>query len=91
MPNNIRNVLKLSGSQEDIDTFVNFIKGDESLFDFEKLLPIPNAVWNRDWCITNWGTKWNAYEIEYKDNTFIFNTAWNTPTPIYKKIAENFL
>jgi hypothetical protein len=90
MPNNVRNILKFSGSQEDIDTFVNFIKSDKSLFDFEKLLPMPDTVWLHDWCVTNWGTKWNAYDVEFKDNAFIFNTAWDIPIPIYEKIAEQF-
>lgn len=31
------------------------------------------------WSRKNWGTKWNAYESEYKDteNTIRFRTAWN--------------
>jgi len=44
-----------------------------------------------DWCIENWGTKWNACYIEviddYKDGclTYIFNTAWS---PISQKLLD---
>ena len=45
-----------------------------------------------DWCIENWGTKWNAYDnYVIKGKTFvkfIFNTAWVMPKPIYDKLQE---
>lgn len=43
------------------------------------------------WSIANWGTKWGAYryrEIEAADDyTFLFETAWDFPTPIFTKLA----
>lgn len=46
--------------------------------------------WNR----ANWGTKWNAYELDdprnLVKNEVWFQTAWNTPVPIIEKIAEIF-
>ena len=58
-----------------------------------------------DWCISNWGTKWNAYgysedTIDYHDgDTLYFQTAWSAPHPvisasivqILKVIPANFL
>ena len=42
-----------------------------------------------DWCIENWGTKWNAYDIEAcEDNQFKFCTAWSAPHPILRKLSE---
>ena len=50
-----------------------------------------------NWRNTNWGTKWNAYEVEinwdeeYKECIEInFQTAWSPPEPIYFKLDEIF-
>ena len=50
-----------------------------------------------NWRCTNWGTKWNAYEVEiewdeeYQECIEIkFQTAWSPPEPIYFKLEEIF-
>lgn len=47
-----------------------------------------------DWCIYNWGTKWNAYENEHfsnkKYNVIIFETAWSYPNKIIKELAKKY-
>jgi len=47
-----------------------------------------------DWCINEWGTKWNAYEISrkiYPDSIyFTFLTAWAPPLGIFEEIDEIF-
>jgi len=48
-----------------------------------------------DWCLNNWGTKWDAcdVEIDYYDDSQIemrFNTAWSPPEPICKRLREMF-
>lgn len=44
-----------------------------------------------DWCIENWGTKWNTYENEWKDeSTIMFETAWSNPEPIMLKLSERY-
>ena len=49
-----------------------------------------------DWCISNWGTKWNAYgysedAIDYHDgDTLCFQTAWSAPHPILEKLTQMF-
>ena len=44
-----------------------------------------------DWCIHNWGTKWNAYDIINDDPGCIcFNTAWSSPFPIIKELSKLF-
>lgn len=79
-------------------------------FDFEKIIPTPenmfrghlseedrkaNPVNWYDWCNSNWGTKWNAYDSSCKvegDHAIIsFDTAWSVPEPIIKAFAEKFL
>ena len=44
-----------------------------------------------DWRVANWGTKWNASESNYDEETGVinFDTAWSIPYPIISKIAED--
>lgn len=46
-----------------------------------------------DWSIDKWGTKWNVCDtyiaVDYDGELcFTFNTAWNTPEGIFRKLAE---
>jgi len=48
-----------------------------------------------EWCIENWGTKWNAYKIEVVERdeyriVIKFETAWSAPRPVIIKLAEMF-
>ena len=42
-----------------------------------------------DWCVGNWGTKWNTAEpMKIEGDTVSFDTAWNAPLPVLKKASE---
>lgn len=49
-----------------------------------------------NWNITNWGTKWEVSESEissFEDDTYltyIFDSAWDAPTPALEKLSEQF-
>lgn len=44
-----------------------------------------------DWCIRNWGTKWNSYNGESRsDGILNFQTAWSEPRPIISAIAKMY-
>lgn len=44
-----------------------------------------------NWNIAQWGTKWNAYDqVDISPNSFSFNTAWSTPSPIINAISIMF-
>lgn len=46
-----------------------------------------------EWCIANWGTKWNAYDCYTDDpcgGRLEFNTAWDGVPSIIQKISERF-
>lgn len=44
-----------------------------------------------EWCIENWGTKWNAYDTErIGDDTVIFKTAWSNPEPIMINLSKTY-
>jgi len=69
---------------------------DHNKKDFGHGLTTSTTDWY-NWRCTNWGTKWNAYEIEvdwdeeYKECIEInFQTAWSPPEPIYFKLDEIF-
>lgn len=48
-----------------------------------------------EWCVKNWGTKWNAYDVfpvSHGTNrtTFTFTCAWSDPRPIIEELARRF-
>lgn len=44
-----------------------------------------------DWCRVNWGTKWNAYDIEKVDDyTIEFNTAWSGVSNLIRQLSLKF-
>lgn len=43
-----------------------------------------------EWRCNEWGTKWNAYEVEQHDNIVEFKTAWAAPHPVIERLAEIF-
>ena len=48
-----------------------------------------------EWCIDNWGTKWNAVnvtdvEIDDEQATFTFDTAWSPPLPVIQAFSKMF-
>lgn len=48
-----------------------------------------------EWNVANWGTKWDAYQYKERSRepgTFIFQfqTAWNVPVPIFRKLGTMY-
>jgi len=53
-----------------------------------------------DWCITNWGTKWNAYDArewsvtEHGDGTahgtIYYETAWSPATALWLRVSKDY-
>lgn len=47
-----------------------------------------------DWCVNNWGTKWNAYSFDdippSSDNEITFHTAWAGVPQILEKLSKRF-
>lgn len=46
-----------------------------------------------DWNISNWGTKWDASEVEFHDyepdhKRYTFSTAWSPPLEVLKSLSE---
>ena len=48
-----------------------------------------NCTSGYDWCIDNWGTKWNSNEAySGGDGYYQFETAWSSPISNYKTIIQ---
>tara|TARA_R100000742_G_C4228410_1_gene50534 strand:+ start:215 stop:700 length:486 start_codon:yes stop_codon:yes gene_type:complete len=78
-------------------------------FDFNTIKPMPKYIYKGslgteerkkygsdnwyDWSCENWGTKWNAYDVDvesHEDTTLYidFCTAWSPPLPILEHLWE---
>lgn len=79
MPNWVYTELSVEGeSPLEIQLFMDAVASDDSFFDFNKIIPMPDDIYTGnlgaderriygeknwfDWSIMNWGTKWNACE-----------------------------
>ena len=68
----------------DTETIENFCKAIKNLNKYGKV------SWH-DWAITNWGTKWNAYNTKkVAPNIIEFDTAWAGVPNLIAKISEQF-
>lgn len=51
------------------------------------------ATWY-EWCTKNWGTKWNACDVNvYRTEDeleYTFNTAWDAPRPVIEALADKY-
>jgi hypothetical protein len=44
-----------------------------------------------DWCVENWGTKWNAYSCQkVSDTIYTFETAWAGVPNLIEKMSQQF-
>jgi hypothetical protein len=100
MPNHCNNQLTLASGEDLLSVLNPYLthKGEDIIgyqeydFDFNKIIPEPKPEvedWY-GWRLENWGTKWTGYDGRFNEDhtTFTFNTAWNPPLPIIKKLAE---
>lgn len=80
MPNYLKNVVKITGSKEEIDSLMNFVSNEtgkyKSEFCFDNIDPMPHEDEMPEkykkgplpsyyyWQYENWGTTWTALDIE---------------------------
>ena len=84
MPNWVKTKLAVAGSKEDKLAIKALVKGEEKDFDFNKVVPTPDDIFQGDigqaeqekygdknwydWNCKNWGTKWNACRSSASDD-----------------------
>ncbi len=69
MPNHIMNQLHLSGNQERIDELLQSVKGEESVLDFNRIIPMPESLNIECGSRTDRGLK------AYKDFVYVYTFA----------------
>jgi len=104
MPNWCMNSLSIEGKIEELKEFykkglVAKKESNELTWSFEPYYPYPNGEWDYNWCIGNWGTKWdcqfcskviNPEEIDEVSMTISFDTAWTPPVQWLEKIISDY-
>ena len=111
MPNHVTNKLVANGTPEDTKNIFSSLKTENSDFDFNKILPMPEELVNTtsgssektnpdfiakygydnwyNWSNANWGTKWNAYDVEHISDTEVqFDTAWSCADNLIAKLSS---
>jgi hypothetical protein len=88
MPNDCGNTVTIIGHKEDLDLF------EEKGLAFSYFCPMPQDG-DIDWCIKNWGTKWDPYDLTSERNgpnglEFNFNTAWAPPIVFLKNLLLQY-
>ncbi len=98
MPNWVYNNVSLKVKNEaESDKLKIFLKENESVFSFNKIIPRPEseeANWY-DWNVSNWGTKWDANDAHLSigadgELDYSFSTAWSPPLHVLKKLSNLF-
>ena len=103
MPNWCYNSLLIEGDAKKIQELVEETqKGNDACF-FDLIKPMPKelegtnapsdtANWY-EWCVNEWGTKWDACNINVVDSgegfaSFSFDTAWSPPIGVYEALND---
>ena len=106
MPNWCNNYLTIEGNDETLREILEFVKSEETAFDFEKIIPMPDYIYRGvispeaekiygknnwyDWSIENWGTRWNSEDAEVDANEILFLTAWSSCDPVIAALAKMY-
>lgn len=93
MPNYCNNITTFQHTDKSlIDSLENEVKKGDDARIMQLLYPGPED-WDYNWCVTNWGTKWDAIIVNWTriDDNIIeitFDTAWNPPLDFYHFIES---
>ncbi len=90
MPNYCCGSLSIDCPNHVFEQIKDFVQGEKTLFDFEKILPMPDDADWYDWRCTNWGTKWNAQDVSLNGQVYVFWTAWSSCSPVIAALAKRF-
>jgi hypothetical protein len=83
-------------------THIVLDKSRKNLLSFNQIIPVPVKVYREgfhktgyNWCIENWGTKWDALDVDLDTDyqsflQYTFYTAWSPPEGVFKALCEMF-
>jgi hypothetical protein len=112
MPNHCYVTLAFRGKPDSVKEIEEFLRRDDKAVCFDNVIPQPPDLEDTtvndspmpswyNWRVTNWGTKWEPWQIEgpvlYPDTlndlvtmAYSFITAWSTPDGIFQALADRF-
>lgn len=106
MPNWCDNYISINANEELQEKIAEFVHSEESDFDFEKVIPMPENIYRgtlgskeekvygknnwRDWCLEHWGTEWNASVENAEPFEYWIKTAWTPCEPVIAELARLF-
>jgi hypothetical protein len=100
MPNWCACSLLIKGSSSDLNEFyetLNTSNGREDIvyFSFHQTVPRPDGSDWYSWNNENWGTKWDASDVDVITRTHTkflvrFNTAWSPPLSWLESVSSSF-
>ena len=104
MPNWCYNRVTIMGNEKDLQEIKELVedKENDTDFSFEKIKPLPKDLEDGEWynwCINNWGTKWDATDAylenerldgKWSELEYTFDTAWSPAKGIYNELTERF-
>ena len=95
MPNWCSNTAVINGPRPVIDDIKSVIEHPEQgLLSWMRPMPADQRDNWYDWCVSNWGTKWDVTEAMICDETeedsitLSFDTAWGPPLDAFRSWAE---
>ena len=93
MPNWVRNRMFVHGKASQVKECLREISDNEEHISLNRIVPKPKDIgedWY-DWCVTNWGTKWEITEsFEDEEGWICFDTAWSTPATAILSLSEQW-
>ena len=104
MPNWVHHVLTIK-DEKVFDEVANFITTNNNEI-LNALYPIPDYIYKGllgmderdlygddnwyDWCIKNWGTKWDTCRVSIQNDTIEFDTAWSPVPKMMGLLSQKF-
>lgn len=94
MPNWCENSLRVTGAKKDISELKKYLAKGKTEFEFMMIMPPPDGVWDYNWCIENWSTKWEPDYVladwSPTDATIDMSTAWGPPKGLVRHLSSMF-
>lgn len=81
-------------THEDAEKIAQLAQTIENGNTFEHFIPLPNGEWDWDFCVSNWGTKWDIChpQIHARHDKMLdlyFETAWSPPIGVFEAMKKD--
>ena len=105
MPNWCENYISISANDDLLEQIHEYVRSENSDFDFEKIIPIPESIYRGnlrpqereingennwyDWSVANWGAEWIGGAEVAESGFYWLKTAWSPCEPIIAELASH--